>query len=103
MVRLVGLVRRSDPTRTPVNCGFWRYHPVRNTFEGFASGTSNSWEFDYNEFGDWFAEACVIPHFWHIIQGGYYLRQSNPLGHFNPHVYTNIDTIADHQHFIGTA
>ena len=88
--------------RTPLNCAYWRYHPVKHTFEIFAHGTSNSWGFDYNEFGDWFSEACVIPHFWHIIQGGYYLRQSNPLGHFNPYVYTNIETIADHQHFIGT-
>ncbi len=89
-------------SRTPLNCAYWRYHPVRHAFEIFAHGTSNSWGFDYNDSGDWFSEACVIPHFWHIIQGGYYLRQSNPLGHFNPYVYTNIDTIADHQHFIGT-
>ncbi len=88
-------------TPTPINCGYWRYHPVRRTFEVFAHGTSNSWGFDYNEYGDWFSEACVIPHFWHIIQGGYYLRQSNPLGHFNPYVYTNIETIADHLHYIG--
>ena len=100
-----GAIRRpeADTTkRTPLNCAYWRYHPVTHTFEVFAHGTSNSWGFDFNENGDWFSEACVIPHFWHIIQGGYYLRQSNPLGHFNPHVYTNIETIADHQHFIGT-
>lgn len=88
--------------RTPINAGYWRYHPVRHSFEVFAHGTSNPWGFDYNENGDWFSEACVIPHFWHIIQGGYYLRQSNPLGHFNPYVYSNIDTIADHLHYIGT-
>ncbi len=87
--------------RVPINCHYWRYHPVRRTFEAYASGTSNSWGFDYNEYGDWFSEACVIPHFWHIIQGGYYLRQSNPLGHFNPYVYTNIETIADHLHYTG--
>lgn len=52
--------------------------------------------FDYNEYGDWFSEACVIPHFWHIIHGGYYLRHSNPKGHFNPYVYTSIETIASH-------
>ncbi len=88
--------------RTPLNCHYWRYHPTKHAFEAYASGTSNSWGFDYNEYGDWFAEACVIPHFWHIIQGGYYLRQSNPLGHFNPYVYTNIETIADHLHYVGT-
>ncbi|MGI8605214.1 MAG: PVC-type heme-binding CxxCH protein [Verrucomicrobiales bacterium] len=97
--------RRQDAgitKRTPINCGYWRFHPVRHEFEVFAQGTSNAWGLDYNEFGDWFSEACVIPHFWHIIQGGYYLRQSNPLGHFNPYVYTNIETIADHVHYIGT-
>ena len=87
--------------RIPLNCAYWRFHPVRKTFEIFAHGTSNSWGFDYNENGDWFSEACVIPHFWHIIQGGYYLRQSNPLGHFNPYVYNNLETIADHQHYAG--
>ncbi len=87
--------------RIPLNCGYWRFHPVRKTFEIFAHGTSNSWGLDYNENGDWFSEACVIPHFWHIIQGGYYLRQSNPLGHFNPYVYNNLETIADHKHYAG--
>ena len=87
--------------RTPMNCAYWRWHPVREEFELFAQGTSNPWGLDYNAQGQFFAEACVIPHFWHIIQGAYYLRQSNPLGHFNPYVYKNIETIADHAHFVG--
>jgi len=97
----VGVPGTPKETRVPINCHYWRFHPVRRTFEAYASGTSNSWGFDFNAAGDWFAEACVIPHFWHIIEGGYYLRQSNPLGHFNPYVYTNIETIADHLHYIG--
>ncbi|NBV85343.1 MAG: hypothetical protein EBS01_03550, partial [Verrucomicrobia bacterium] len=84
---------------TPMNCAYWRWHPVRQEFELFAQGTSNPWGLDYNAKGQFFSEACVIPHFWHIIPGAYYLRQSNPLGHFNPYVYKNIDTIADHTHF----
>jgi putative membrane-bound dehydrogenase-like protein len=88
--------------RTKLNCAYWRYHPIQKKFDIYAHGTSNSWGFDYNASGDWFSEACVIPHFWHIIQGAYYLRQSNPLGHFNPYVYKNIETIADHQHFVGS-
>jgi putative membrane-bound dehydrogenase-like protein len=87
--------------RTPMNCAYWRWHPVREEFELFAQGTSNPWGLDYNAEGQFFAEACVIPHFWHVIQGAYYLRQSNPLGHFNPYVYKNIETIADHAHFVG--
>jgi putative membrane-bound dehydrogenase-like protein len=97
----VGAPGTAKEKRVPINCHYWRFHPVRKSFEAYASGTSNSWGFDYNEYGDWFSEACVIPHFWHIIQGGYYLRQSNPLGHFNPYVYTNIETIADHLHYVG--
>ncbi len=97
----VGTPGTPKEKRTPLNCAYWRYHPVTKAFDIYAHGTSNAWGFDYNASGDWFSEACVIPHFWHIIQGGYYLRQSNPLGHFNPFVYTNIETIADHQHYIG--
>jgi putative membrane-bound dehydrogenase-like protein len=97
----VGVPGTPKEKRVPINCHYWRFHPVRRTFEAYASGTSNSWGFDFNAAGDWFAEACVIPHFWHIIEGAYYLRQSNPLGHFNPYVYTNIETIADHLHYIG--
>lgn len=97
----VGAPGTPKEKRVPLNCHYWRFHPVRKTMEAYASGTSNSWGFDYNEYGDWFSEACVIPHFWHIIQGGNYLRQSNPLGHFNPYVYTNIETIADHLHYVG--
>jgi putative membrane-bound dehydrogenase-like protein len=85
----------------PMNCAYWRWHPVRQEFELFAQGTSNPWGLDYNTKGQFFSEACVIPHFWHIIPGAYYLRQSNPLGHFNQFVYKNIETIADHTHFSG--
>ena len=89
--------------RTAMNCAYWRWHPVQEKFELFAQGTSNPWGLDYNSLGQFFSEACVIPHFWHVIQGAYYLRQSNPLGHFNPYVYRNIETIADHAHFVGAA
>lgn len=97
----VGKPGTAKEDRTKLNCAYWRFHPVTKKFDIYAHGTSNSWGFDYNASGDWFSEACVIPHFWHIIQGAYYLRQSNPLGHFNPYVYTNIETIADHLHYVG--
>ena len=44
-------------------------------------------------------EACVIPHCFHIIQGGRYQRQAGP--HFNPYTYDDIKTIADHRHYVG--
>src|SRR5690606_23385600 len=97
----VGPPGTAKDDRTPLNCAYWRYDPLARKFEIFAHGTSNSWGFHFDDNGEWFAEACVIPHFWHIVPGGYYLRQSNPLGHFNPYVYNNIETIADHLHYVG--
>ena len=40
--------------------------------------------------------ACVIPHLWHVIPGGIYHRQGGQ--HFNPFVYEDIKTIANHSH-----
>ena len=85
--------------RTPINAGVWRYHPTKHVFEVFAYGTSNPWGLDYNQNGDFFAEACVIPHLWHIVQGGRYERQAGQ--HFNPHTYVEIPTIAKHRHYVG--
>ena len=85
--------------RTPLNAGIWRYHPTRHTFEVFAHGTSNPWGVDFNDYGQAFATACVIPHLYHIIQGGRYQRQAGE--HFNRHTYDDIQTIAVHRHWIG--
>ncbi len=85
--------------RTALNAGIWRWHPQRKEFEVFAHGTSNPWGIDWNADGDLFAEACVIPHLFHIIQGGRYHRQAGQ--HFDPHTYDDIKTIADHRHFLG--
>ena len=62
-------------------------------------GTSNPWGLDFNEYGQAFVEACVIPHCFHIIQGGRYQRQAGE--HFNPYTYADIQTIADHRHYLG--
>jgi putative membrane-bound dehydrogenase-like protein len=85
--------------RQPINAGIWRYHPVRHEFEVFAHGTSNPWGLDFNDRGQLFCEACVIPHNWHIIQGARYHRQAG--SHFNPHTYADIQTIAEHRHYVG--
>lgn len=95
----VGKPGTPDAERAPINAGIWRYHPTRHTFEVFARGTSNPWGLDYNANGDFFIEACVIPHMWHIIQGGRYERQANP--DFNPYNYGEIKTIALHRHYAG--
>ena len=81
---------------TPINGGVWRYHPVKDRFEVVAHGFSNPWGIDYDAKGQIFISACVIPHLWHVIPGGIYQRQGGQ--HFNPYVYTDIQTIADHRH-----
>ena len=95
----VGKPGTPDKDRTPINAGVWRYHPTRHIFEVFAHGTSNPWGLDFDERGQAFVSACVIPHAYHIVQGGRYQRQAG--AHFNPHTYADIQTIADHLHWQG--
>lgn len=104
-----------------VDAAVWRYHPTKHQFEVFAEGTSNPWGFDFDENGQLIEEACVIPHLFHMIQGGKYQRQggthyaanADEMQRFagkkdgksdktvNPYVYGEIKTIADHAHFRG--
>jgi putative membrane-bound dehydrogenase-like protein len=95
----VGKPGTEDAQRVPLNAGIWRYHPLRHEFEVFAEGTSNPWGVDFNDYGQAFATACVIPHLFHVIQGARYERQAGD--HFNPHTYADIKTIADHRHYVG--
>jgi putative membrane-bound dehydrogenase-like protein len=95
----VGTPGTPDEARAPLNAGVWRFHPVRREFEVFAHGTSNPWGVDFDARGDFFITACVIPHLYHISQGGRYQRQSGQ--HFNPHTFDDIKTIADHAHYAG--
>ncbi len=95
----VGKPGTPDKDRTPINAGVWRYHPTKHKFEVFAHGTSNPWGLDFNDHGQAFVEACVIPHCFHMIQGGRYHRQGGQ--HFNIHTYDDIKTIADHFHYVG--
>lgn len=115
-----------ESTRQFINAGIWRYHPTKHKFELFAEGTSNPWGLDFNEYGHAFIEACVIPHFWHIIQGGRYQRQAgahNPasiaemkrivpdyfaqdfskgaLRPQHPYIFDDIKTHGDHVHYVG--
>ncbi|MEM9589489.1 MAG: PVC-type heme-binding CxxCH protein, partial [Planctomycetota bacterium] len=85
-----------DGATTEINGGVWRYHPTKERFEVVAHGFSNPWGIDYDANGQLFITACVIPHLWHVIPGGIYHRQGGT--HFNPHVYDDIKTIADHRH-----
>src|SRR5437763_4966041 len=96
---LVGKPGDPKEKRTPLNAGIWRYHPIKKKFEVFAWGTSNPWGVDFNDHGDAFLTCCVIPHLFHVIQGGRFQRQAGE--HFQPHTYADIQTIARHRHWIG--
>lgn len=95
----VGKPGSKPEQRTKLNAGIWRYHPVKHKFEIFAEGGSNQWGLDFNDQGQAFMTACVIPHLYHVIQGGRYQRQAGQ--HFNPFTYGDIKTIAKHRHFVG--
>jgi putative membrane-bound dehydrogenase-like protein len=79
-----------------IDGGVWRYHPTKDRFEVVAHGFSNPWGIDFDDHGQMFITACVIPHLWHIIPGGIYHRQGGK--HINPYIYDDIKTIADHRH-----
>jgi putative membrane-bound dehydrogenase-like protein len=95
----VGRPGAPDSERVKINAGIWRYHPIKRKFELFSEGTSNPWGLDFDAHGQAIIEACVIPHLFHMVQGGHFIRQA---GHdFNPYIYADIDTIADHLHYTG--
>lgn len=117
----VGKPGAPESERQWVDAAVWRYHPLKHRFEVFAEGTSNPWGVDFDEYGQCFIEACVIPHLWHMIQGARYERQGGL--HYSisldeirrneshrdprskkpvyPHYYADIKTIGDHVHYAG--
>ncbi len=92
----VGKPGAAKEERQFIDGGIWRFHPVRHEFEVFAEGLSNPWGFDFNDQGQGFATCCVIPHLFHIVQGGIYHKQSRQ--NVNKYVYDNIKTCRDHAH-----
>ena len=118
---LVGKPGAPESERQWMDAGVWRYHPTKQIFEVFSEGTSNPWGVDFDERGQCWIEACVIPHLFHMIQGGRYHRQGGE--HFAtsldeiarnenhrekggrkpvfPYVYEDIKTVADHFHYAG--
>jgi putative membrane-bound dehydrogenase-like protein len=69
---------------------------VRGQFDIFAEGTSNPWGLDFDPRGQCYVACCVIPHLFHILPGGTYLRQAG--ASFNPHAYGLLTEICDHLH-----
>ncbi len=96
----VGVPGTPADRRVALTCGVWRFQPQRREFEVFAYGTSNPWGVDFDERGEAFLACCVIPHLWHMAQGGRFRRQSG--SHADPHPWIEIATIADHLHYAGS-
>jgi putative membrane-bound dehydrogenase-like protein len=95
----VGKPRTPDAQRVPINCGVWRYHPVREVFEVVAHGTTNPWGLDFDEYGEAFITNCVIPHLFHVVQGAHFQRMYGE--DLVPHLYELMETCADHIHWAG--
>ena len=79
-----------------IDGGIWRFHPQRKEFEIFARGLSNPWGFDFNDVGEGFATCCVIPHLFHVVQGGHFDKQGRK--YINPHIYDRIQTCRVFKH-----
>jgi putative membrane-bound dehydrogenase-like protein len=93
----IGAPGTPDKERTRMNCGIFRYHPTRHTFEVVCQGGTNSWGLDWTANGEMFWINTVIGHLFHGVPGAYYRRMFGT--HLNPHVYEVIEQTADHFHF----
>ena len=85
--------------RISMDCGVWRYHPVKETFEVFASGTTNPWGLDFDEYGEMFITNCVIKHLFHVVPGAHFTRMFGQ--DLNPNCYGLMPSCADHIHWGG--
>lgn len=95
----VGRPGTPEERRVAIDCGVWRYHPVRQEFEAYAHGTTNPWGLDWDERGQLFITNCVIKHLFHIVPGAHYERMYGQ--DLNPNVYGLLPSCADHQHWAG--
>ncbi len=96
---LVGKPGTPKDKRTAINCGVWRYHPTKKTFETVANGTTNPWGLDFDDYGEAFITNCVIKHLWHVIPGAHFQRMYGQ--DFNPNLYGLMESCADHIHWGG--
>ncbi|MDB5172265.1 MAG: hypothetical protein JWN51_1038 [Phycisphaerales bacterium] len=95
----VGKPGAADSQRTKLNCSVWRYHPTRHEFEVVASGTTNPWGLDFDDYGQAFITNCVISHLWHIIPGAHYQRMYGE--DLDKESFGLIGGCADHIHWAG--
>jgi putative membrane-bound dehydrogenase-like protein len=93
---LHGIFTNSKVGDVQMNAAVWRYDARSRQFGIFAEGTSNPWGLDFDQHGQAFLACCVIPHCFHMIPGGTYIRQAG--GSFNPYAYGLLKEISDHTH-----
>jgi putative membrane-bound dehydrogenase-like protein len=95
----VGRPGTPQDKRTYLDCGVWRFHPTRKAFEVVATGTTNPWGLDWDEYGEMFITNCVIDHLWHVVPGGRYQRMfgQDP----NPYAFGLMGPASDHRHWAG--
>ncbi|MBC8325274.1 MAG: hypothetical protein H8E27_06575 [Verrucomicrobia subdivision 3 bacterium] len=93
----VGRPGTPEAKRTHIQCGIWRYHPTRKSFEVVCHGTTNPWGHDWDEHGQLFFINTVIGHLWHAVPGARFQRMYG--NHFDKHLYELIQQTADHFHF----
>ncbi len=93
----VGRPGASEADRVAINCGVWRYHPTRKTFEAVFHGSTNPWGLDFDQYGQMFMTNCVIQHAWQVIPGGHSQRMfGQPM---SPNLYGLLESPADHIHW----
>ncbi len=93
---LHGVFTQSKIDDVQMNAAVWRYDARAKHFDLFADGTSNPWGLDFDPHGEAFLTACVIPHAFHMIPGGTYIRQGGVSR--NPYAYGQLNEISDHTH-----
>jgi putative membrane-bound dehydrogenase-like protein len=93
---LHGIFTQSQIGEIRLNAAVWRYNVPERKFDIFAEGTSNPWGLDFDAHGQAFLTACVIPHCFHMIPGGTYIRQAGNSS--NPYAYGLLREISDHTH-----
>lgn len=97
----VGKPGAADKDRVNLDCGVWRYHPVKKKFELYSSGTTNPWGLDWDDHGQMFITNCVIHHAFHVVPGGHMTRMYGE--DVNPFVYGLQTSQCDHLHWGGGA
>jgi putative membrane-bound dehydrogenase-like protein len=93
---LHGVFTHSEVNGVKLDAAVWTYDVPAKKFGIFAEGTSNPWGMDFDRNGDCFLACCVIPHLFHMVPGGNYIRQGGTS--FNPYAFGQLKEICDHVH-----